>query len=154
MLKTIDVDLPNKEDFLEKYNQKKVANAFLEYLIKEAKNVAKKDELILNIKVNFRHDLDIEEMLIRALNEEYINTVNDHYYNNLFQILLFFIGLFFLSLSTSFEDGILWKEILLIGGWVPIWEMIELELFNDVRGRKRKNIIKKLINSEININQL
>ena len=108
--------------------------------------------MVLNIKISFNNDLDIKEMLINALNKEYINTINDHYYNNLYQLLLFFIGIFFLSLSTFFEDSILWKEILLIGGWVPIWEMIELELVNDVRGRKRKNIIKKLINSEININ--
>ena len=152
MLKIIDIDLLSKEDFLEKYNHTKIANDFLEYLIKEAKNISKKDELVLNIKISFNNDLDIKEMLINALNKEYINTINDHYYNNLYQLLLFFIGIFFLSLSTFFEDSILWKEILLIGGWVPIWEMIELELVNDVRGRKRKNIIKKLINSEININ--
>ena len=39
MLKIIDIDLLSKEDFLEKYNHTKIANDFLEYLIKEAKNI-------------------------------------------------------------------------------------------------------------------
>ena len=151
MLKTINIDLLNKDDFLEKYNHDEVSHGLIEYLIQEGKNISKKDKLILNIHVNFQNDLNIKDMLIKALNKEYINTINDHYFNNLFQILLFLLGIIFLSLSTLFKEGVIWKEILLIGGWVPIWEMIELELFNDVRGIKKKKIIKYLIHSQINI---
>ncbi len=151
MLKTININLLNKEDFLEKYNDNDVSADFLEYLIKKGKNISKKDDLVLNIKVDFKNDLNIKDMLIQTLNKEYLNTVNDHYFNNLFQIMLFLLGIIFLSLSTLFKEDNIWKEILLIGGWVPIWEMLELELFSDVRGRKRKFIIKKLINSKINI---
>ena len=71
MLKPINIDLSNKDDFLEKYNNDEVSNTFLEYLFKEAKYINKKDEIILNIKINFPNKLDIKNMLINALNKEY-----------------------------------------------------------------------------------
>ena len=58
------------------------------------------------------------------------------------------MGIFFIFLSYQINNEI-WKEIFLISGWVPIWEMIELELINDVKDRKRKRILLKLINSKI-----
>lgn len=41
------------------------------------------------------------------------------------------------------------KEILLISGWVPIWEMVKIELFPDVQGRIKRKYIKKLLKSDI-----
>lgn len=151
MKKIIDVDLNEKNDFLERYNKNKVSSSLIEYLIKEAKYISKDTEIEIHFHFHFKQD-NFKDMFINALKEEYNSTINDHYFNNIFQILLFLLGILFLSLSTLFKEGVIWKEILLIGGWVPIWEMIELELFNDVRGRKRKFIIKKLLNSEIKIN--
>ena len=152
MTKVINVDLQEKNDFLEKYNHEEVTNDLVEYLIKEARHTQKDDNIIINFNVLFNAEFNIKEMLIKTLKEEYLHNINDHRYTNLFQIILFLLGIIFLSLSTLFKDGVIWKEILVIGGWVPIWEMVELELFNDVRGRKRKKIINKLINSEINVN--
>ncbi len=152
MTKVINVDLQEKNDFSEKYNHEEVTNDLVEYLIKEARHTQKDDNIIINFNVLFNAEFNIKEMLIKTLKEEYLHNINDHRYTNLFQIILFLLGVIFLSLSTLFKDGVIWKEILVIGGWVPIWEMVELELFNDVRGRKRKKIINKLINSEININ--
>ena len=43
----------------------------------------------------------------------------------------------------------MWKEIVLISGWVPLWEVIDVELFSDYEGRKKRRIITKLLNSEI-----
>ncbi len=151
MKKIINIDLIDKYDFLERYNQNKVSANFIEYLLKEAKYVSKETNIEININTSFQQD-NLKEMLINALKEEYNRNVFDHHFNNIFQILLFFLGVFFLSLAALFKEGIIWKEIFLIWGWVPIWEMIELELFNDVRGRKRKFIIKKILDSKININ--
>ncbi|MGN1302507.1 MAG: hypothetical protein ACI4VO_02495, partial [Clostridia bacterium] len=36
-----------------------------------------------------------------------------------------------------------------IGGWVPIWETIDIELFSDLEGRRKKIILKRLLESEI-----
>ena len=42
----------------------------------------------------------------------------------------------------------IFKEIILIGGWVLIWEMIELEIFSDVKEKRKRIILKKILNSE------
>lgn len=55
----------------------------------------------------------------------------------------------FVFLSTKIQGSGMWKEILLITGWVPIWEMIEVELFPDAYGRRERKLINKLLKSEI-----
>ena len=56
-----------------------------------------------------------------------------------------------LFLSSFVSEDFIWKELLLIGGWVPIWEMVDIELFNESRGRRTKKIIEKLIESEFEL---
>lgn len=153
MEKIINIDVKTLDDLVEKYDNDKIAKDLIEYIIKEARHLNRKDTLKVNIILNFKTNLNIKEMLTTSFKEEYLNNVNDHYFNNLFQVILFLLGILFLSLSALLKDNNIWKELLLIGGWVPIWEMIELELFNDVRGRKKKFIINKILNSSIDIRE-
>ena len=150
--KIIEIDINNKADLLEKYNNTKISKELIEYLINESSYINKKDNIIIKINNNTKLDLDIVLSLKKALEEEYNNTIKSHIKNDIVQIIFFFLGLFFLFLSTKITSSNIWKEILLIGGWVFIWEMIDLELFNDFRGRKRKRILQRLIASNIIIN--
>ena len=53
-------------------------------------------------------------------------------------------------ISTFFRGQALLGEIILIIGWVPIWEMARIELLPDVQGRIKRKILRKLIyHSEI-----
>lgn len=152
MKKIIEIDLNSKEDLLERYNNKRISKDLVEYLINETNFVSKKDSVVIQINNNIKADIDIAKYLINGLKDEYESTIRSHLKNNVIQIVLFFLGIFFLFLSTQINSSDIWKEILLIGGWVPIWEMIDLELFNDFRGRKRKRILQKLMDSQIIIN--
>ncbi len=152
MKKIIEIDLNSKEDLLERYNNKRISKDLVEYLINETNFVSKKDSIVIQINNNIKADIDIAKYLINGLKDEYESTIRSHLKNNIIQIVLFFLGIFFLFLSTQINSSDIWKEILLIGGWVPIWEMIDLELFNDFRGRKRKRILQKLMDSQIIIN--
>ena len=152
MKKIIEIDLNSKEDLLERYNNKRISKDLVEYLINETNFVSKKDSVVIQINNNIKADIDIAKYLINGLKDEYESTIRSHLKNNIIQIVLFFLGIFFLFLSTQINSSDIWKEILLIGGWVPIWEMIDLELFNDFRGRKRKRILQKLMDSQIIIN--
>ena len=53
------------------------------------------------------------------------------------------------NFATLIKEDVIWKEVLLIGGWVPIWETIDIELFSDLEGRRKRIILKKLLKSEI-----
>ena len=152
MKKIIEIDLNSKEDLLERYNNKRISKDLVEYLINETNFVSKKDSVVIQINNNIKADIDIAKYLINGLKDEYESTIRSHLKNNIIQLVLFFLGIFFLFLSTQINSSDIWKEILLIGGWVPIWEMIDLELFNDFRGRKRKRILQKLMDSQIIIN--
>ena len=152
MKKVIEIDLNSKEDLLERYNNKRISKDLIEYLINETNFISKKDNVVIQINNNIKIDIDIVKYLTNGLKDEYVSNIKSHLKNNIIQIVLFFLGIFFLFLSTQINDNDIWKEILLIGGWVPIWEMIDLELFNDFRGHKRKRILQKLLDSEIIIN--
>ena len=92
---------------------------------------------------------NITKMIKDGLKDEYNMGIRERHDNNMKQLWLLVLGIIFLFLSTLIEEDVIWKELLLIIVWVPIWEMIEVELFPDLEGRKRRKIIKKLLNSKI-----
>jgi len=142
----INITIEKKEYFFEKYNDYKVSKELINYLIKESINKQ-------NIKViiNSSFDINFKQYIIEGLNQELENNLEQKRQNNLFQILLIFLGIFFICLSVIFKDFIIWHEVMLIGGWVPIWEAIDIELFRDSKAREKRYTIKKLLNSEIEI---
>lgn len=149
MENTIEIDLNDKYDFLDKYNERNVSNQFIEYIIKQAS--LEKRNTKIRVVVNNKCDIEenCTEYIKAGLKREY-NKILEEYHNNNFKQLLFLIlGMLFIFLSTLITDGLIWKEVLLIIGWVPIWEMIEVELFSDVDCRKKRRIVKKLLDSEI-----
>ena len=59
------------------------------------------------------------------------------------------MGSILIYIALKIKNIEVWREILLISGWVPIWEMVKIELFPDVEGRIKRKIINKLLKSEI-----
>ena len=59
------------------------------------------------------------------------------------------MGTLLLFLSTKIPNNLLWKQVLIIISWVPIWEAVEIELFPDVVERKRRKYMKKLVSCKI-----
>ncbi len=141
----IKIDFLNEADIIEKYDETKISSDLLEYLIKKAQQLDK-IKIVINNKCQSK--IPYKKMLKQAFLEEYQNAINTHNKNNHLQILFLLLGSFAIFMSFQIKNEV-WQEIFLIGGWVPIWEMVELELFNDVRGKKRKKALIKLINSEI-----
>lgn len=148
MEKLIEIDLNNKYDFLDKYNEKNVSNEFIEYIIKQASLVKRNEKIkvIINNKCNI--DDNCTQYIKNGLLREYNKILDEYHRNNSKQLLFLVLGTLFIFLSTLIPEGVIWKEVLLIIGWVPIWEMIEVELFSDVDCRKRRKIVKKLLDSE------
>jgi len=148
MEKIIEININNKYDLIDKYNEKKVSNEIIEYIIKQERLITNnKTKIVISNKCYI--DKKIDELLKEGLQEEYSKSLEQHHKNNMKQVLFLILGVIFIFLSTLIKNGIIWKEILLIIGWVPIWEMIEVELFSDAAGRKKRMLIKKLLNSEI-----
>ena len=109
-----------------------------------------KDTEKVKIVLNKRCELDVNviKLIKEGLKEEHKKSLNVRDQNNLKQLWLLLMGVVFIFLSTKIEDS-LWKEVLVILGWVPIWEMMEVELFPDAAERKRRKAIKRLLKCEI-----
>lgn len=148
-MKVIEVNLKSEDELLEKYSGK-FSNELLKYLINESKYTD--ESLKIVVKTNMEAD-SVKDVIKSGLksalkNAEYI----DKLYNNK-QILLFIMGITILIISTLILNQVI-KEIVIIAGWVFIWEVIDISLNTDIETRITKRTIKKLLKSRIVVERL
>ena len=149
MEKNIEIYLVDKYDFIQKYNKKKISTDVIDYIIDQAILIGKKENIKIIINKKFEIEQDCSQMIKEGLEEEYNKSLKNHHVRDVKQVGFFILGIIFIFLSTLIEKQMLLKELLLITGWVPIWEMVKIELISDMEGRKRRVIIKKILESEI-----
>ena len=145
-MKEINIYIKNKEDFFLKYDNSKISKELINYLI-ESTILNTKNKIIMHSSL----DIDYKKYIIEGLEEELEHNLENKKRTNHLQILLIFLGMFFLCLSVIFKDFEIWHEVILIGGWVPIWEAIDIELFRDSKERKKRYILNNLLKSEIEV---
>lgn len=149
MEKIIEVNIANKEDFLDKYNKKRVTNDITDYIIRQSMYVTKKDKLKIIINKKCRLEQNCIQMIKDALNEEYNNSMKLHHSIDIKQTFLVILGMAALIFYSILREEVIWGEILLITGWVGIWEAMDLEFFDDASERRKRRTLKKLLSSEI-----
>lgn len=144
----IEIDLHNKHNLIDKYNEKKVSHGLIEYIIKQVEetNLYNDAKIVINKKCHIEEDSI--KLIKEGLKEEYNRSLKKRDDNNIKQLIFLGLGILFIYLSTLIKNGDVWKEIILITGWVPIWKMIEVEILPDVAGRRKRKIIKKILRSE------
>lgn len=149
MERIIEVDLIDKYDLVEKYNEKIVSKALINYIIDEAMYISKKDTIKIQVSKKFPSAKSCKNLIIDGLKREYDESLELHHRIDLKQYFFLVWGVLALFLSTLIGEDSMWKELLLIASWVPIWEMIDLEIFSDHDESKKRKVLKKLLNSEI-----
>ncbi len=147
MKKRIEADILDINDFFEKYNKDLVSRDLINYILDNSKDILDNDEV--EIVLNKAIDIKLESILRTSLKTKYQEELNEHYHNNKMQVVYFFIGVLMLIISRIFNDRALIEELFLIGGWVLIWQTVEIEFFRDTLNHKKRKILKKLINSKI-----
>lgn len=149
MEKVIEVAIQEKEDLVEKYSDKKVRKELIEYILDEAMDTNKKDEIKIVITKKFNTVKDYSSLIIQGFKREYEQSLKLHHLTDLKQFAFLIWGILSLFISTKVSDTGIWEELFLIGGWVPLWEMIDLEIFSDIQEKRKRKILKKLINAKI-----
>lgn len=147
MDKVIKINIYDKEDLFEIYNDELISESLIAYLIKEATYIERKDKIKIVIYNKANLKIDIEEKIKEGLKREYLNIIIDHQKNNLIQFFLFVIGVLFLFISTLYTH-LIWHDVLVIIGWVPIWEMVDIEIFTGINGKRLKRVLKRLLDSK------
>lgn len=148
MKKIIEVNILEENDLYEKYNKKVASRDLINYLVESMPFFKKKDIIKIIIKNNLSDDVEIAEVIKRALKEEYDDLKYQYNQNNLIQIISFCIGFFVIFLSTKIFDEV-FRELILILGWVFMYSLIESEIFVDNSIKRRIRKIRKLLSSEI-----
>ena len=150
MKKRIEIDLTNEEDVFERYNREIANKELINHIIDEADPFDKKE----SISICFNNMTELKEdeyipVIKRSFSNEYNKSIREIDRNNIRQFIYVLIGVLLLFISTVFGKNFIFEEIFLIGGWVLIWETIEIEMFADTELKKRKTILKKLTKCEL-----
>jgi len=153
MEKIVKVDLENIDDLYEKYNKSVISKELINYIIENTPRFKKKDDIKVVVNNKSSHEIDFKALFIQGLQREYKKIILKYHYNNFLQLIYFIIGIIILFLSTLIKEMVL-KEIILISGWFLIGAIAELELFSDMNIRKKRRILKKLLNSKIVVNNV
>ncbi len=148
-VKIINIDIDIKDDLVCRYSDKKVSKDLIEYLIDSIDDFKMSDTVKIVVNKNKRVEGNSIKLIKEGLKKEHKNSQEETEKANIKQLWLFCIGVILIFLSTKITDTILWKQVLVIIGWVPIWEAVEIELFPDIIARKRRKCIKKLLKCEI-----
>ena len=145
MEKVIDVDIIDLDDFFSKYNKELVSLDLIKFILDNAKEVDGDIVIVLNKKI----DKPLEDILRNSLKTEYNLMIKEHFNNNKMQVIYFLVGIIMLVISRILNDRVLLEELFLIGGWVLIWQTVEIEFFRDIDNKRKRKLLKKLINSKI-----
>ena len=152
MEKIIEADILNLNDFFEKYNKELVSRDLINYILDISKDVQDND--VIKIVLNKKIDLPLADILKDSLKTEYQRILKEHFHNNKMQVIYFLIGIVMLVISRILNDRALLEELFLIGGWVLIWQTVEIEFFRDTLNHRKRKLLKKLMNSEIIENKI
>ena len=138
---TINIFLKEREDYINSFNQERISTDLDEYILNETKTFNPKRKVTVNISSNFNIGEDEQEKIKRMIK------ARDNLLRRDFLILL--IGILILVIYYLFLDYPVINEIILIVGWITVYESIYSLLFSrtelNIKIRKRK----QLINSKI-----
>ena len=150
MERIINVDILDKHDLVEKYNEDIVSKDLMNYLLEQVKFVDKNDNLKIIINQKFDFECDIVNMINKSMNDLYILNLKKSYINNIKQVIFLVLGIMCLVLYGVVNNPII-SEIILIGGWVLICEMVDLFLLSDTQLKRDKIVLKKLLKANFEI---
>ena len=153
MEKVIEIDVYEKKDLFDKYKRKKVSRSLIKCIIDETPKFKQRDNFKIIINSKLEDGINVIELIKQGFKEEYEKNNKKHVRIDRIQVIYLILGILILSLSIQIESEI-FREVVLIIGWVFVWAMVELEIFTDKEEKIKLRKLKKLINSEIIVNKL
>ncbi len=147
MEKIIEIDLDSTEDLFECYNKKKVSRDLIQYMVDVMPRLKKNDTLKVVINNRIKGNIKCAELIKKAIDDACARNDFRFHLTNMKQIWFLILGVIAL-LVASIVDWEILKEIVIIGAWVLLWDVVEMEIVDDINNRKKKRILKKILSSE------
>ena len=146
MNKTIKITLTNKDDYINKYNKKRLEPKLASYILNECKSVKIKDKIDIEIDHDFNMEEQDKKELVSMIRESFGLEVKDLIIQTkkalFFDIGMLFVGIVFLF-SSVYSSITIMEEVFLIVAWMFISKAIYDLIFDEIRytiilGRERK----------------
>lgn len=147
MEKILELDLDSKEELFETYNGKKVSHELIQYMIDTMPTIKKGDTLKVIIHNRIKGHLQAAELIKKEIDAACDRNDSRFRNTNVKQVSFLLIGVLALLVASFINSGLLY-EIIIIGAWVLLWDVVEMEIDDVVNNRKRKRKLKKILESE------
>ena len=154
---TIEINLTSKDKYKNPYNENKLSTKLTEYIQEECKGIPYNCQIELIFNLHFELTKPEKVKLINMVRSHFGNEISENivYHDSLFKkdFFLFLFGCLFIAISTGIqEDFPVSSEIILIIGWVGVWEVIYSLFFSDYKTRLKIKRLRQLTNSKITFN--
>jgi len=151
----VEIDLKEKSDFYSNFNEKTLNPKVRDYIINELVGYDVKYNVTLKIKSAEKLSNTDKEMFEKVIKKEFkeciIETNDEIRASNIQKIILFSLGILCLVLSYTLLNllGDIISELLLIFGWLGLYEAVYTILFADLGMVRKLKRLKQISKAEI-----
>ena len=152
----IAISFDEKDDYINQFNNNKLSNSLSNYILEECRGKSLANRITLNVKTNFKISVQEKEEFIKMVHENYKTDLEEYTlvlkHSNLKKILIFFIGivLIYLAYFNDIVSNKVISEVILVIGWVAIWEAAYTWLFESNENRIKIKRLRQLAKCRIN----
>lgn len=149
------IDLKKKGDFVSRYNNNTLDSKLKEYIINELVGYSTESKVTITINSAFELTEEEKEHYVKILKEEFKEDLDEEKYlvkkNKIKEIYSAVVGTLFILASYFMNLDILGvlKEIILIVGWVLIWEVAYSIIFTNGKRKISLRRLKQISNCKI-----
>ena len=149
----IEIELKDKNDFVSKYNNNRISKDLYNYIKEEIKLLNVKEQINIEIKSKFKMTDEEKELLAlnikKTTNEEIIDLEYIEQKVLLKEMLFLMIGIIITFLWFIVRKSEFISEIILIIGWLFVWEAVKKLVFSRVENRLNIKRLKQIVKSDI-----
>lgn len=155
MKKTIEIDLDDKFEYLNKYDDNKINDELHEFILESMSNV--KQDVILKIKFNYKINKEIESKVAKIFNDSFreklLNIQKELNRQKVRDFILLILGFLFLAIYCCLDvfNIFLVAEFFMVISWVAFWEFAESLLFDRRKLVINRKKYQKLMNAEFDV---
>lgn len=156
MKNTIEININNYEDVIEKFDIDKLSNDLANFIYNQYMALSLRKGVEINVKttcnLNEKQEEELVNMIHKHFGLEVQKSIITFKYKIKYKVLLFLIGVLLIAFSNLnfISELSTIHELFLITGWVAVWELIYDGLFVDYKEKIKRKRYKKLSKVKVN----
>lgn len=157
MTSLLSVHIENIDDYTSAYNSKRLNPDLLAYILEENKGIPFHYDIQIKVSsskpFSKKEQINFIDILRSNLGEDIKESYLELKLTYIRAIILSLIGILAILLSYLFSTPELFSEVLLIIGWVGVWEACYIFLFDNMQRRIKIKRFKRLVNAKVSFDE-